>query len=310
MKLFFTIGFDLLEWISMKTHLDDTNFHRRLFLTRTGPIITAGAALLSTGAGFVQATRGPKNKTVEIPIPNLPIEFENYTIAQISDLHIGPTIGPEYIEKTIQEANSAKPDLIALTGDLMDGYAEQIGKGFELLNKLQAPDGKFFITGNHEYFWNAIDWIQKAKETDMIPLLNEHRTIQRGEAQLVIAGVPDMMAERFSSDHKIDFEKAFNNAPPARLAPRVLLSHNPNTFEEARKHQISLQLSGHTHSGQFYPFRFFANIPYRHFRGLYSLNENQTHIYVNPGTGYWGPPNRLGIPSEITILKLKRAPIS
>jgi len=260
-------------------------------------------AFASTMIGAFQAYRGPKVYSVEIPIADLPLELAGFKIVQITDLHAGPTIGKSYIKNVVEIANSLNPDLVALTGDMVDGRVEALSPDLEPLKALKSTHGSFFITGNHEYYWGALQWIQWFKDAGSQVLLNEHRVLTHKGQPLVIAGVTDHSAGRFFDQHRSDPLLAAQGAPAG--VPKILLAHQPASFEKADQAGFQLQLSGHTHGGQFFPWSIFVSLFHRYYRGL-NLH-NKMWVYVSRGTAYWGPPMRFGVPSEITELTLRRA---
>jgi predicted MPP superfamily phosphohydrolase len=311
---FFSVVSDVIRagaWLGLKAkgkrpeQLPDPA--RRLFFGRQLPATIIGASGLGTLAGLASARIIPQVETVEIPIPKLPPDLDGFSFCQISDLHIGPTIGASFVEDVVAEANAAQADAILLTGDIVDGHVPQIRSVSEKLGLLKAQHGTFFIPGNHEYFWNAEEWIAEYTRLGIIPLINQHHVIQKGSAKIALGGLPDVVGPRFISSHVMDVPRTFSNAPDGAL--RVLLAHNPKPviLDEAVRAGVALQISGHTHAGQFYPFAFFVGIAHKYISGRYTHTcpDGQCELYVNRGTGYWGPPIRLGIRPEITKIVLR-----
>ncbi len=256
-------------------------------------------AIALTGLGLLQMAFGPKVRRVSVRIEGLAPELHGLKIAQISDLHVGPTVRRGYVDRVVRRLMATQPDLIAFTGDFADGHAESLKDHWEPLRRLWAPLGKFYVPGNHEYYWGADDWIGAAKQSGFTPLLNENRILKRGSAELLVGGVPDPMAEYFR-DEKMDPKKAVEGGEDVPF--KLLLSHRPQACEEGEKAGFHLQLSGHTHAGQYFPFNFLIPFFHTYYRGL--NRHGAMWVYVNAGTGYWGPPNRFGISSEITLLTL------
>jgi len=256
-----------------------------------------------TAYGFFQARRKPDVIEVDVPIDKLPDQLEGLRIVQISDIHVGPTIKRDFVQQITDQVNGLKPDLIALTGDLVDGSVSYLSNDVAPLADLQAPLGKFFITGNHEYYSGVEYWLKETERIGLTNLVNEHRLININGATLTVAGVTDLEAGRMQPDHKTDPTKALAGAPADSV--KILLAHQPASIYEASRLGVDLQLSGHTHGGQFKPFHLAVKQAHPYVAGLH--NHNGTWIYVNVGTGYWGPPLRLGIPNEITVLRLKKA---
>ena len=256
----------------------------------------AGALSL---VGLVQA-RCPRTRNVTIAIDDLPAELDGYTIVQWSDVHVGPTIQRRFVQSLVEKTNALGADAIAITGDLVDGSLEELREQVAPLRDLRARDGVFYVTGNHEYYWRASEWVPALQSLGLDFLKNEHRVVARGGARLVIAGVTDPVG-RYS--HKQDPKGALAGAPPAAI--KVLLSHRPQTAKIADQLGVHLQLSGHTHGGQFFPF----NLVIKRFQpivaGLHRVGK--TWLYVNRGTGYWGPPSRLAVGGEVTVIRLTKS---
>ncbi len=252
--------------------------------------------------GFFQATRGPSVVRVDVPIANLPAAFEGFAIAQISDLHVSHTIGRAYVEQVVARTRELRADLIALTGDFADGFAHELREDIAPLAELTARHGKYFVTGNHEYYWGVEDWVETHRSLGARVLLNEHVVLHEGGERLVVAGVTDIASGALRPDHRSSPKEAFRGAPEG--APRILLAHQPSSLRQARHEGVALQLSGHTHGGQWFPAWIFVRLAQRYLQGLYRSGD--AWIYVNRGTGYWGPPLRFLVSPEITLLTLRR----
>lgn len=258
-------------------------------------------ALLSTLVGLFNARRRARVVTIEVPIDDLPAALEGFTIVQISDIHVGPTIKARYVDAIVDAVNRLKPDLIAVTGDVVDGSVSQLTRHTQPLSRLTARHGAFLVTGNHEYYAGANAWIDEFRRLGLNVLLNEHVIVDHDGARAVIAGVTDYSAGHHDPSHRSDPAAALAGAPGDVLI-KVLLAHQPRSAEAAAAAGFTLQLSGHTHGGQFFPWNFFVRLQQPFTAGLARLNG--LWVYTSRGTGYWGPPKRLGAPSEITRLRL------
>jgi len=260
-------------------------------------------ALLATALGLFNARRLARVVEVKVPVAGLPAALDGFTIVQISDIHVGPTIKRPYLSRIVERVNSLQPDAVAITGDLVDGTVPELGHHTEPLRQLQAAHGSYFVTGNHEYYSGADPWIAELRRLGVRVLMNEHVVIERDGHQLVLAGVTDYSAHRFDEAHRSDPARAIDGAPPdARV--RVLLAHQPRTAPAAAEAGFDLQLSGHTHGGQFWPWNLFVPMQQPYVAGL--DRHAEMWVYTSRGTGYWGPPKRFGAPSEITRIRLVR----
>ena len=259
------------------------------------------ASALVTLVGFFNARRNPAIKPVDVPIRDLPPELQGFTIAQISDIHVGPTIKKRYLAGIVNRVNSIDADMVALTGDLVDGRLEWLQEQVEPLRELQSRHGTFFVTGNHEYYSGATQWVEHLRTLGLKVLMNEHVTLNHQGATLVVAGVADYSAHQFEESHRSDPKAAVENAPENAQA-RILLAHQPRSIFDALDAGFHLQLSGHTHGGQFLPWNWFVPLQQPFTAGLHW--HESLWIYISRGTGYWGPPKRFGAPAEITRLRL------
>jgi predicted MPP superfamily phosphohydrolase len=275
------------------------DMERRRFIN----LLVAGLALAGSGGlslwGLFGATAGAVQiKKVRVALKKLSPEKNGYRIAQISDLHVGPTIGLSYVQSVVDQTNALKADLIVITGDLVDGAVKELESFVAPLKNLKARDGVYFITGNHEYYTQDVaGWYQWLRGAGITPLENQRVSIG-GKKGFELAGLPDLAARQFGINP--DFKKALAGRDPAK--PVIVLAHQPVTFLEAQKEGVDLQLSGHTHGGQMFPFNYLVRLAQPYMAGLYRAGDSQ--LYVSCGTGYWGPPMRLGAPSEITELEL------
>lgn len=270
-------------------------------------------ATLVTLIGFFNARRTASVVRVDVPIRDLPASLEGFTIAQLSDIHVGSTIRRGYIQRIVDAVNRLGADMVAITGDLVDGTVSELREHVAPLAGLRARHGTFVVTGNHEYYAGAHAWIDELRRLGLRVLLNEHVVLQtrnvKGaqtdeevlDSALVVAGVTDYTAAHFHADHASDPRGALDDAPPL-VRTRLLLAHQPRSAPAAAEAGYQLQLSGHTHGGQFFPWNLFVPLQQPFTAGLHRLRD--MWVYTSRGTGYWGPPKRFGAPSEITLLRL------
>jgi predicted MPP superfamily phosphohydrolase len=269
----------------------------------TVPLSLATALTVTTAAiyGLVQA-RVPTTPLVRAPVRGLDPRLSGYRLVQLSDVHIGPTVGRSFVERLVQQANAQDPDAIVITGDLVDGTVDELRDAAAPLAGLRARDGVFFVTGNHEYYSGAPQWVSHLRTLGIQVLRNERVTIERDGASFDLVGVDDLFGSMVPG-HGIDLDEALAGRDPSR--PAVLLAHQPTVVREAAKRGVALQLSGHTHGGQLFPFTFLVGLVQPWMSGLHEVGD--TTLYVHRGTGYWGPPMRVGAPGEIARIELQTA---
>lgn len=279
---------------------------RRVFMAR----LFAGFALTTLAgltAAAVRATRGTiAVKRVEITLDRLPAALDGTRIVQLCDLHVGGLVGRAFVERVVREANQLDADVVAIVGDLVDGSVEELRPAIAPLAGLRARHGVFFVTGNHEYYGRsgARTWMDEITTMGIRVLLNERVAIGSPQAGFDLAGVPDHGAVRFPEDGPAEnLAQALAGRDPSRAV--VLLAHQPVTVRKAARHGVDLQLSGHTHGGQIWPWGLLVYLQQPFIRGLHRVGETQA--YVSCGTGFWGPPMRLGAPAEITEVILRAA---
>jgi predicted MPP superfamily phosphohydrolase len=280
---------------------------RRVFLARAA----AGSAVLAAGGaaglGFRTAVSDPDLHEVPVRLERLPRELSGFTLAQITDLHVGPSIGEKHVKRVVELTNAARPDAVVITGDLVDGGVEELRRSTEHLARLRAPQGVYFVTGNHEYYSGAAEWMEELRRYGIRVLRNERVALGDagpGGRTIELAGVDDWSARPGSPGRWAALDQALGGRDPER--PLVLLAHQPRGVPEAVRAGVDLQISGHTHGGQLYPWTLVVGAVFQYFRGLYRRREGEREgqIFVSCGTGYWGPPIRLGAPAEIAKIVL------
>jgi len=271
---------------------------RRQFLSRS---IAGTVSVAATGLGGVSLVGGLREvavKPVTVPIRGLPEGLSGLRVVQVTDIHVGPMIGNGFITDLVERVNALDPDIIAITGDLVDGSVPDLAPHVAPLGELRARHGVFFCTGNHEYYSGAEAWTEHLGTLGIRVLGNEHAVLDHDGASIAIAGVNDWTSARFGHGH--DLEGALAGKPDA--VPVILLAHQPKHIHEAAERGVTLQLSGHTHGGQIFPFNYLVHLAQPYVQGLH--DHEGTMLYVSSGTGFWGPPMRLAVPAEITELRL------
>jgi predicted MPP superfamily phosphohydrolase len=273
-------------------------------LRHEGAMAVPALAALATLVGFVNARRRAGVRRVDVPVPGLPAALHGLTIVQITDLHVGATIKRPYIERVVDAVNALEPDIIAVTGDLVDGSVRDLGHHTEPLGRLTARYGAYFVTGNHEYYSGVFDWVREMRRLGIAVLLNEHVVVRHAGVPVVVAGITDFSGGYFHASHRSDPAAALAGAP-SDAGFRLLLAHQPRSAFAAAPLGYDLQLSGHTHGGQIFPWKYLVRLQQPYTAGLH--RRDALWVYISRGTGYWGPPKRLGAPSEITCLRLVAA---
>lgn len=284
-------------WVSdLGLLLTDTEVNIGLARMRAIGVGGMTVALMLLGASG--AIRTPKVKRVEVRIKGWPQALSGYRIVQMSDIHIGTLIRRRFAEGLVARCNELEADVIAITGDLVDGSVHHLADEVAPFGRLRARDGVYFVTGNHDSYSGADPWVRKLEELGFNVLRNRRVTLERNGAQFQIAGVNDLSSARLNPPGGHDLPAALDGWTPQ--TPLVLLAHDPRTFDQAHPRGVHLQLSGHTHGGQMWPFYGLVRLQTRYVSGHYQSGESQ--LYVSLGTGYWGPPMRVGAPAEITEL--------
>ncbi|MGQ9496034.1 MAG: metallophosphoesterase [Thermoanaerobaculaceae bacterium] len=266
--------------------------------------IPARLLALTTGAilgayGLIQGTRAPVVEEVEVRLAELPPKLDGLRLVQLSDLHLGTILGEAWLSSILAQVRELRPDLVAITGDLVDAHARHVERLLPLLQTLRAPLGVFAVTGNHEHYAGVEATVALLRQAGFQVLRDEHRQVKEG---LVLAGIDDLTARRGSALALNAVEKALANRPSGAC---ILLSHTPWQVEVAAKAGVGLMLSGHTHGGQIWPFSYLVALSYPYLQGTYRLGDCTLH--VSRGTGTWGPRLRLFSPAEITLLVLRSA---
>lgn len=269
-----------------------------------GVVQALAIALLAVPAVVfaIRTAKGPpKLEQIRLPIQRLGRGFDGFRIVQLSDLHVSESVPTRSMDAIVDRVNAMQADLVAITGDLIDGNVEDLHDRVAPLARLRAREGVFFVTGNHEYYHGVHAWEAEVKRLGIAVLHNEHRVLRRGADALVLAGVPDYHGGQFDPAHESRPALAFSGAPED--APRILLAHQPRSVVDAAASRVDLQISGHTHGGQIFPFMFFVRLQQPVVSGLRKLHG--VWVYTSRGTGYWGPPMRLGPSPEITEITLE-----
>lgn len=270
---------------------------RRAALSRAG----AATAVVLSGGAVRSGLAEVDVREVEVELERLPPALSGMTLVQLSDVHVGPTLGRRFVESIVQKANDLRPDAVVITGDLVDGSVARLAASVAPLARLRARFGVFFVTGNHEYYSGVAPWEAHLTRLGMRVLRNERVSVGDEGASFDLAGIDDYSSRGMSPGHGSDIRPVQAGRDPDQEL--VLLAHQPRSIFDAEKAGAGLVLSGHTHGGQLWPFAAVVRIAQPYVAGLYRHDE-RTQIYVSRGTGYWGPPMRLFAPSEITKLVL------
>lgn len=279
---------------------EPVDVERRRFLSRA----TAGGAVLAsggvTGFGMWRAFHEPVVSEVAVRLPGLPRALDGFTIVHLSDIHVGPVIQRRFMDELVARCDALRPDLVSITGDLVDGHVPSLAPAVSALAELKARHGVYFVTGNHEYYWNAAVWSEALERMGIHVLRNRHVRIGDAAASFDLVGVDDWSARRTGFGGGYDLDAATRGRDSERAS--VLLAHQPSNWSVAAKAGMGLQLSGHTHGGQFFPFTLAVSAIWQHDAGHFQQGDG--HLYVSRGTGFWGPPLRVGAPPEIVKVTL------
>jgi hypothetical protein len=269
-------------------------------VARLRALATLGVAGLTVATGMRAALRVPSVRRVEVPLRRWPAALDGFRIVQITDVHIGPLLGAGFARAVTTRANELRPDIVAVTGDLVDGSVAKLMHAVAPFGDLKSRHGVFFVTGNHDHYSGANAWATAVERLGMRVLRNESTRIEQDGASFDLAGVDDHRGDWVSGSRE-DLDAALGNRNNDR--PVVLLAHDPTTFRDASRYGVDLQISGHTHGGQIFPFHLPVKLATTWIAGLYE--KGLSKLYVSRGTGFWGPPMRIGAPPEITELVLR-----
>jgi predicted MPP superfamily phosphohydrolase len=267
---------------------------RRTLLARLSAFAVLALTTGLTGVALRSGLARVAVREIEVRLRRLPRSLDGLSVVQLTDVHLGPTIRRDFIEQIVETTNALEPDVIAITGDLVDGSVSALREHVAPIGKLRARYGVYFVTGNHEYYSGADEWCAELERLEIRVLRNERVSIGEGEHSFDLCGIDDPTG-------RPNLAKALDGRDPAREL--VLLAHQPRALFEAVEHGVGLQLSGHTHGGQIWPWSYLVRLQQPVVSGLEKVED--TLIYVSNGTGYWGPPMRLAVPAEITRVLLR-----
>jgi predicted MPP superfamily phosphohydrolase len=294
----------LVAWLVRKVvrHPAPVDAGRRQALARISGGVVATVVVGEVGVGIASSLGDIPVVDVPITVRRLPRSLDGYTIVQITDLHVGGTIGRAYVTELVARVNALAPDAIVLTGDIVDGSVADLGAAAAPLGDLRARDGVFAITGNHEYYWGADAWIAFFQARGIRYLRNERVELRRGDGAFDLAGIDDHSARSHARNHGPDLARALAGRDTTR--PLVLLAHQPRQVRATAGHDVDVQLSGHTHGGQVWPWHYLVSLQQGGLlAGRYTIGTTQ--LYVSRGAGHWGPPVRVGAPAELTRVILR-----
>jgi uncharacterized protein len=279
----------------------DHDQRRRLLLARGAAIFAGLTAAGITGYGVTEALSPPRLRRVQIPLDRLPRSMDGLRIAAVADIHLGPLAGRPHAERVAAAVNRLDADLVAIVGDLVDGTVAELGAAAAPLRGLRSRHGSYFVTGNHEYYSGVEEWVAKIDRLGVRVLQNERLEIRARGGVLDLAGVDDPTGEDVGASGGPNFPRALDGRDPDR--PVVLLAHQPVQVREAARYGVDLQLSGHTHGGQMVPFNYLVRLQQPVVSGLATVDG--TKVFVTTGAGFWGPPVRVGVPPEVTLVELR-----
>lgn len=272
--------------------------------------VAAGVAVIAVallGWGYLEAMRVPRLREVEVSIDRLGRGLDGLRVALITDTHYGPIDRAQWSAAVVERVNGLGADVVCHVGDIADGTVEVREQQASPLASVQATSARVYVTGNHEYFSEAQGWLDYMESIGWAALHNRHVVVERGGDRLIVAGVDDATAKASGVDgHGANLDAALSGAD--RALPVFLLAHQPKQVSHAVRAGVDLQVSGHTHGGQIWPFNYLVRLDQPVVAGL-SRHGERTQLYTSRGTGFWGPPFRVFAPSEITLLTL-RCPVA
>ena len=278
---------------------DSAGIDRRLLLARGAAIFAGLTAASVTGYGVRTALGGPRLDRVQIPIAKLPRAMDGTRLAVVSDIHLGPLTGPDHMRRIVSMINSTDADVVCVVGDLVDGSVEELGPGAAALRDVRARQGAYFVTGNHEYYSGFQQWVDEVARLGIRPLRNERLEIATRGGVFDLAGVNDLNGTGFGDGP--DLARALGDRDTSR--PIVLMAHQPIVAHDAAPYGVDLQVSGHTHGGQMVPFNYVVGLAQPVVSGYGRVDG--VPVYVTNGAGFWGPPVRVGVPPQVTLVELR-----
>jgi predicted MPP superfamily phosphohydrolase len=264
-------------------------------------LAVTGAALAISAFSLRSGLRPPDLRRVEVQLDRWPIRFDGIRIMQLSDIHIGPILDGVFARGLVERVNALAPDLVVITGDLVDGAVKHLRQEVAPFGDLQGRLGVYFVTGNHDHYSGVHSWCDAISKLGIRVLRNERVEIRDGDGVFDLVGVDDHHGSHFDDDGGEDLLAAFAGRDSER--PVVLLAHDPSTFKRASELPVDLQISGHTHGGQMWPFGYLVRLVVPFVAGRYRRGDSE--LYVSSGTGFWGPPMRLFAPAELTEITLR-----
>ncbi len=264
----------------------------------------AAVSLVLVVWGYAEAMRVPRVRRVEVVLPRLGKGLDGLKVVLLTDTHYGPIERSRWSSGVTEVVNALEADIVCHTGDIADGTVAQRRAMAAPLGEIRAKLARAYVTGNHEYYGEAEGWLGHMAELGWECLHNRHLVVERGGDRLVVAGVDDITAVHSRTGHSMDHAAALAGTDPE--LPVLLLAHQPKQIADAVRHGVDLQISGHTHGGQIWPFHYLVKLDQPAVQGL-TRHSERTQLYTSRGTGFWGPPLRVFAPSEITELTLRAA---